>query len=293
MTPRFLIGVVVVLWTITRAEAARVVVAAGDVVDVPEVLGYAPVARAGRPLPSLRVPGGRVIFARVAAAIRAGSARGGDHEVMTAAVTRRVIGIAVSSRAGGSETEPYPADHGANYRTMVTVVGAGGPADRASLPLATRQGTHIPNERRLEQAPARLRAAINIWTGAYREIRLRSATGIYNCMGLVLASRRTWVYPDGVSRGQLRTVLEEDGYRRLAGPAEVQIGDVVLYHRGEEISHIAVVIEIHPVVATASWQITVVSQWGADGEYIHPLEDVPQDRLGAPSEYWTDRRPAP
>jgi hypothetical protein len=35
--------------------------------------------------------------------------------------------------------------------------------------------------------------------------------------------------------------------------------------------------------------LVVVSKWGADGEYEHDVTDVPK-LLGAPAEYWTDRK---
>jgi len=35
--------------------------------------------------------------------------------------------------------------------------------------------------------------------------------------------------------------------------------------------------------------LTVLSKWGADGEYIHGASRVPA-YLGTPAEYWTDRR---
>lgn len=167
---------------------------------------------------------------------------------------------------------------------MVIVLGAGGPRDAAYIPLATRRGSRIRNERRPEQPPVRLKAAVQHWTQAYPEIRVRSVTGVYNCMGLAFASRRTWVDTD-----QLSMILDEDEYHRIRGPQEMQVGDLVVYRRNGEAAHIAVVVKLEPLVATASWKVTVVSQWGADGEYVHPMEDVPE-LLGTPVEYWTDRR---
>jgi len=36
--------------------------------------------------------------------------------------------------------------------------------------------------------------------------------------------------------------------------------------------------------------LTVVSKWGADGEYIHGADKTPWIFSGKPAEYWTDRR---
>jgi hypothetical protein len=48
---------------------------------------------------------------------------------------------------------------------MTILIGPGGPRDRAYLPLATRRGKIIPNERRLERHPAALRAAFEARLG--------------------------------------------------------------------------------------------------------------------------------
>jgi hypothetical protein len=169
---------------------------------------------------------------------------------------------------------------------MVEVIGAGGPMDRASIGLSTRRGTNITNERRLERAPAALRAASELWKKEYPNARLRSATAVYNCMGLVFASRRTWIDPV-----HLAAILKDDDYRKLAGPHEVQTGDIVVYLNREDrsASHVGVVVKIEPEIANASWNIMVMSQWGADGEYFHFVNDVPK-LLGEPNQYWTDRR---
>ncbi len=86
-------------------------------------------------------------------------------------------------------------------------------------------------------------------------------------------------------------ILVEDEYRRVAGPSESQVGDVVVYRntRDHSVSHVALIVNIERRVDTASWKITVISQWGTDGEYLHLMEDV-LEMLGRPVEYWTDRR---
>ncbi len=172
---------------------------------------------------------------------------------------------------------------------MPIVIGAGGPSDRAYLPLATRRGAPIPNERRLERAPASLRAAYDLFRRERPNARLRSATAVYNCMGMAFASRRTWI-----DTSQLGMILQDDDYRRLDGPHEAHTGDLVVYRKrpGGAVSHVSVIVRIEPMVQTVSWEIITISQWGADGEYLHRVDDVP-DLLGEPVEYWTDRRPVP
>lgn len=54
--------------------------------------------------------------------------------------------------------------------------------------------------------------------------------------------------------------------------------------------HVAVVAWKNLLLANGQNDLlTVVSKWGADGEYIHGASKVP-GFLGVPAEYWTDRR---
>jgi hypothetical protein len=169
---------------------------------------------------------------------------------------------------------------------MHFIIGAGGEKDRASLQLYTRSREFIPNETRLESLPARLQAAKDILGKNHPRAKLRSSTSTYNCMGLVFASRRTWVDPE-----YIRLILRGDEYQRVANLFDVQIGDIVLYsaNNGKGITHVGIVVEVIPQIRTGSFQFKVMSKWGADGEYIHFMEDVPK-QLGHPCEYWTDRR---
>jgi hypothetical protein len=91
--------------------------------------------------------------------------------------------------------------------------------------LETRARWRIPNEVRPERPPIALAESVRILGEVFPDARLRSITAVYNCVGLVVASRRTWVDPAHLIR-----VLQEDGYRRLAGAAEAEPGDVVAYH---------------------------------------------------------------
>ncbi len=172
---------------------------------------------------------------------------------------------------------------------MTAIVGAGLPGDRTYIPLATRRGTIIRNEQRLQKPPALMRAAKELWEKNRPEARLRSSTSVYNCLGMVFACRRTCIDPD-----ELRLILDEDEYRRLSGPDQVRLGDLVIYRNPREnsVTHVGVVIDVQPNVRAATIEITVMSQWGADGEYLHRADYVP-DLLGKPAEYWTDRMANP
>lgn len=172
----------------------------------------------------------------------------------------------------------------------IPIIDEGGSRDKRAIPLATRQGTWIRNVRRTENAPEALRDAAERWKRLLPNAILRSNTALYNCVGLVFASRRTWVGVDDLGP-VLRLIFEEDGYNRLSSMADVERGDVVVYRdpQGKEIRHIGIVIEKSAVVQKADWQVTVLSKWGPWGEYVHPLRDVPSG-LGEPVEFWSERR---
>lgn len=168
------------------------------------------------------------------------------------------------------------------------IIQRGGPRDPQAIPLATKLGTHITNERRRELAPDSLRASAELWASERPAARLRSISATYNCVGMVFASRRTWVDTD-----ELEKILQEDGYHRVSGLDEIDTGDVLIYRGAKgEIGHIGVVLSSEPVVGTASWMVTVLSKWGAEGEYIHAPDHVPHF-CGRPSEYWSERREMP
>jgi hypothetical protein len=103
-------------------------------------------------------------------------------------------------------------------------------------------------------------------------------------MGMVFASRRTTVATD-----QLQIILQEDEYHR-ASKRDLDVGDVVIYSRGRVADHVGL---ISRVSKTEFGDVTLVlSKWGADPEYEHPIDHVP-DAYGKPVEFRTDRRPPP
>lgn len=174
-------------------------------------------------------------------------------------------------------------------RFMPHILGEGDARDRDSLSLVTRIGNRIRNIKRSEASPDRMRAAVEVALSACPEAKLRSATQVYNCMGLVFASRRTWIDMD-----EIATILNDDGYAPLEGLRQAKVGDVVVYgdpSKGET-SHVGIIVLKEANVSSGSWNVEVMSQWGADGEYIHPLDHVPP-LLGIPIQFWTDRKALP
>lgn len=165
------------------------------------------------------------------------------------------------------------------------IIGAGTPGDRSRLPLSTKDRWEVPNEQRKEDAPARLQAARELWARERPNAKLRALSATYNCVGLVFGNRRTCIDSDHLTR-----ILEGDGYRRLDTPSDIAIGDVVIYRTAEGIArHVGLIVGREPIVEQGSVQITVLSQWGYDGEYLHDLNDVPE-LYGNLSEFWTERK---
>ena len=163
------------------------------------------------------------------------------------------------------------------------VIGAGTPADRMHLPLATKTRKPIRNEVRRERAPESLRAAVQLWARERPHADLRSISGTYNCMGFVFATRRTCIDIE-----ELQFILVEDGYKRIA-ETDVEPGDLVVYQRDGQRTHVALVLRVDGTFGGMMPNIVhACSQWGADGEYFHRAAYVPS-HYGIPAEYWTDR----
>ena len=116
-------------------------------------------------------------------------------------------------------------------------------------------------------------------------MRVRSRASDYNCVGLVFASRRTWVDTRYVNQ-----FLEEDGYRKVE-LRDAQPGDVILYRgEAETVEHVGLVIEHEPKPADADWDTIVLSQWGKDGEFLHERRDVSPLFADSTIEVWTERK---
>jgi hypothetical protein len=162
-----------------------------------------------------------------------------------------------------------------------------GPIERSdSLLLQTRAKWSVPNEIRKERPTAALRAAVELMHDLFPEAQVRSITGTYNCVGLVIAARRVWVDPE-----HLVKILKDDGYRQLQRPEDTDYGDIVVYHDADDQPcHAGIVLRKNLALEGDDRDLlTVVSKWGADGEYVHAATRLPS-LLGRPAQYWTDRR---
>lgn len=166
------------------------------------------------------------------------------------------------------------------------VIGRETERDPNSIALATREGQRIPNEQLPEWDPASMAAAIEIVEESTENVRLRSASATYNCVGMTFANRRTKIEPQ-----HLRRILNEDGYRRVYDRTRVMPGDVVLYggEEGDEPDHVGLVANVHDDLEEVTREIWVLSQFGREGEYLHEESDVPAGCDG-PISYYTERR---
>ena len=167
---------------------------------------------------------------------------------------------------------------------MAFLINPGGENDKDSIALATRRGNRIPNWKKVERAPDAMQAALSMVTGGHEGRVLRSLASTYNCIGMAFANRRTCIEPE-----QVPSILQEDGFVEVAQAAGVVAGDVVVYELDGEISHVAVVISNTPDLADGSSKISVLSQWGFDGEYLHDYRDV-HPSLGSPVRFYSERR---
>jgi len=165
------------------------------------------------------------------------------------------------------------------------IIGEGSERDPRSIPLSTRDRTYIPNYRMPEHPPEVRREAAKMFKQDHAAAKLRSSSSSYNCVGHVFAARRTWVESDHLSM-----ILERDGYSPFQDIQKLWEGDVVVYENEQgEPTHVAQVTEIRLNLNIGGRTVFVLSKWGAYGEYLHELLDVPV-RLGKPKAFWTERR---
>ena len=156
---------------------------------------------------------------------------------------------------------------------------------RKGRPLFTRKNTEIETWFRLEANAARRKAIVEFIGACCPSAQPRSITQTYNCIGMVFASRRVWIEPNDFGR-----ILSDDGYRQLGGLDYAQTGDLIVYQRPiGEFSHVAVIINKEPlIIGSNKIRVWALSQFGFDGEWKHPHDEVPV-MCGTAVEYWTER----
>ena len=160
------------------------------------------------------------------------------------------------------------------------------PGQDVGVNLETRRGNQIPTSRRLPRHRSSMEAAKELWDTSFANIEVRSLDATYNCVGMVFAFRRAWVEPTHVSQ-----MLQDDEYREVVRNEAVP-GDLVAYYQDSnraELAHIGIIVAKEKRIELGDWGIRVLSQWGADGEYLHDETDVPQC-FGNIRAYWSERK---
>lgn len=168
------------------------------------------------------------------------------------------------------------------------IFGEGSEADSHAIKLATKKGRWIRNVRRKERAPEALRAAVSFIRRDFPALTLRSISATYNCFGMVFACRRTCI----IDENEVLKILEDDGYIKVSSRSAVEIGDIIIYRQVPpgEIRHVGVITERLPsAVAGGEPSFMVLSQWGADGEWVHP-EGIIRSLLGNEREFYSERK---
>ncbi len=66
-----------------------------------------------------------------------------------------------------------------------------------SIRIDTREGNRIPNEQRAQRDSTAMSVAQE-WAKLHGAERTRSLSSVYNCFGMVFASRRTTIHPDDI-----------------------------------------------------------------------------------------------
>lgn len=168
---------------------------------------------------------------------------------------------------------------------LISLIDEGGERDQNAIQLGTRQRRYIRNLMIPEASPDELREDLEKFQRAHPEAIVRSVTATYNCVGMVFATRRTWIDPN-----EVRKFLEDDGYRRLRSLDNADIGDVVIYKdKTQLIQHVGIVASRKEDIATAQRSFVILSKWSICAEFLHKPDDVPE-AWGILDEVWTDRK---
>ena len=163
--------------------------------------------------------------------------------------------------------------------------------NRQELRLDTRAGQHIKNE----VAPPPTQQSLTreqVWLNKFAAnwIKRTGPCGIYNCAGLVWASRRTAIY----DIAEWDKIYRDDAYRELNDSELPMPGDLAIYSQSEVgYIHVGQVLSLEPgLVKTGRPIPKILSKWDdVSGEYIHFPRDVPfgDHFTDLQLKYWTDR----
>jgi len=153
-----------------------------------------------------------------------------------------------------------------------------------SIVVQTRRGRSVANVIEAEPGPREK----NIYATIQKRfghvwINRKPPCGVYNCYGMVFASRRTSILDDG----QIADILRDDGYRTIP-EHDARVADLVLYKdRKIGLLHVARVTHRHDLKA-----LHALSKWNpTSGEDEHHIRHHCWTDQGfdVELEFWTDR----
>lgn len=137
------------------------------------------------------------------------------------------------------------------------------------LALETAEKNKIPNAQSKELSSQELLQANDVekkW--GERITRRTNPTSIYNCHGLVFASRRTGIFDNS----SIRQILEDDRYHKIQ-KEDALPGDIVIYFNEGDIEHSGIIIT---APSESPLKIPLVySKWGKYSEVIHLQNHCP------------------
>ena len=175
---------------------------------------------------------------------------------------------------------------------MFEIVKLGGSRE-SGIALETRKRTPLRNSQAPEvdqTAIQKFQRLLQRYTGW--ELR-KTACGLYNCFGLVWASRRTAIYDEPA----VKNILQDDGYRELQNNESPSPGDVALYYDAQRksILHVGLICELRQLYAGSEesrqripW---ILSKWNdTSGEVLHHFNEVPWQPNDFTVAFWTERR---
>ena len=161
-------------------------------------------------------------------------------------------------------------------------------------PIYTREGNVIPQldfedyeYRTKQQSVAEVQRRTDLDMGRIPKMymSLRTVRSIspymYNCVGMVFASRRAWIEPD-----ELKLIFDDDRYQEISKD-QLESGDIVIYNKGRKRTHVGLVTSVQWTNGEIG-PIWVLSKWGMNAEVVHRLDVVPA-KYGSPCEYWSEK----
>jgi len=138
-----------------------------------------------------------------------------------------------------------------------------------SIILQTRKRTNITNFQSKEISQVNRNYFNKIEKKHPRAEKRSNPSGLYNCHGMVFASKRCFIE----NPSDILIILSDDEYKEISID-QVLPGDVVIYFSGGDVEHSGIVIE---KPKPPLYVPRVISKWACHAEFIHYFNDCPYD----------------